>query len=67
MNKPTITTPPEYKMDHHQLAHRRDNNSKTKLTWKDYELSPIPQEGVIRCATGTAPPLPKENTERTRS
>jgi len=62
MSKPTVTTPPEYKADYYR---RRDNKSKFKppeLTWQDYELSPIPSTGW--CATGTAPPLPKETLEK---
>jgi len=54
MSRPTITTPSEYKMDHHGLALKRDKNSKQpELTWQDYELSPIsPPKGVIVCGTG---------------
>jgi len=65
MSKSTITTPPEYKEDNYSPALRRDKNSKFKppeLTWQDYELSPIPSTGW--CATGTAPPLPKETLEK---
>jgi len=54
MSRLTITTPPEYKMNHHGLALRCDTNSKPPdLTWQDYELSPVSSpEGVIVCGTG---------------
>lgn len=63
MSRPTITMPPEYKMDHHSLVLRRDKNSKPRLTSQDYELSPIPSSSGW-CGTCRTPPLPLEQMKK---